>query len=444
MESGGETGRAGGGAGAEGAALNGRAAGFGQPPQDKADADARGALGVGGVGTGGAASPDSDFPAPVSLSVPTDDPVAAATLALGLGPSDPALVLLFGSPRHALEPLARKLAADLPGARIAGCSSAGEICAEGYRRGSVVAIGFPRASFTARAVALRDQQGIPVSAWLSTLRALRADMPPQAGRAQFGILLADGTAGHEDVLVSAVDAALPGVPVVGGSAGDGLDFAESCQILDGAAVPGAAVFVLLDTALAVSEVSFAHFTPTDRRAVITSADTDLREIRELNAEPAALEYARLTGLDPARLERADFARHPLLLKTGRRYHVRAISGVSEDGGLRLLSAIETGTVLTLGQAGDVTEGFAAAMEALPQPPLMVLGFDCILRRLAIEQAGMTGRMSDLFARYHVAGFNTYGEQYSGMHVNQTFVGVALMAAGSAPGSAAGASAKAAP
>ena len=57
---------------------------------------------------------------------------------------------------------------------------------------------------------------------------------------------------------------------------------------------------------------------------------------------------------------------------------------------------------------------------------MVLGFDCILRRLALEREGLAQRMSDLLARYRVAGFNTYGEQHSGMHVNQTFVGLAFM------------------
>ena len=97
-----------------------------------------------------------------------------------------------------------------------------------------------------------------------------------------------------------------------------------------------------------------------------------------------------------------------------------------------MSAIEPGTVLTLGQAGDVTQGFADALDALPRPPLMVLGFDCILRRLAVERAGMTARMAELFARYRVAGFNTYGEQFSGMHVNQTFVGLALMPPEAAP------------
>lgn len=364
--------------------------------------------------------------APVTVSVRADDPGGAGTLARGLAGCDPALVLMFGSPKAALGRVAQGLTAMLPGARIAGCSSAGEIGAQGYQRGTVVAIGFPRRAFRVGALALHDQQSIPVSAWLSQLRQLRDGFAPDPARAQFGILLADGTACNEDVLVSTLDAAFPGLPVVGGSAGDGLDFAQSCQILDGEVVPGAAVFVLVETALSVSEVSFAHFAPTPRRAVVTHADPCRREILELNAEPAAQEYARLAGLDPDRLERADFARHPLLLKTGRRYHVRAITEVGDTGSLRLLSAVEPGTVLTLGQAGDVTAGFADALDALPRPPLIVLGFDCILRRLAVEQAGMTEAMADLFHRYRVCGFNTYGEQMSGMHVNQTFVGLALM------------------
>jgi len=364
--------------------------------------------------------------APVTVNVRADDPGGAELLARGLRDCDPALVLMFGSPKAALGEIARNLTGMLPGARIAGCSSAGEIGTQGYQRGTVVAIGFPRRAFRVEAVALRGQQSIPVSAWLSQLRQLRDGFTLDPGRSQFGVLLADGTACNEDVLVATLDAALPDLPVVGGSAGDGPDFQESCQILDGEVIPGAAVFVLVETVLSVSEVSFAHFTPTPRRAVVTRADPGRREIQELNAEPAAQEYARLAGLDPERLERADFARHPLLLKTGRRYHVRAISEVDEAGGLRLMSAVEPGTVLTLGQAGDVTAGFADALDALPRPPLMVLGFDCILRRLAVEQAGMAEAMSDLFGRYRVCGFNTYGEQMSGMHVNQTFVGLALM------------------
>ena len=54
------------------------------------------------------------------------------------------------------------------------------------------------------------------------------------------------------------------------------------------------------------------------------------------------------------------------------------------------------------------------------------GHGTLILRLALERAGMAGQMSELLARYRVTGFNTYGEQISGMHVNQTFVGLALM------------------
>ncbi|MDN5567777.1 MAG: FIST C-terminal domain-containing protein, partial [Paracoccus sp. (in: a-proteobacteria)] len=187
-----------------------------------------------------------------------------------------------------------------------------------------------------------------------------------------------------------------------------------------------AIFLLVATALDVAEGTFAHFSPTPIRAVVTAAIPEKRRILELNAEPAALEYARLTGLHPDDLTPSEFARHPLLLRMGRRHHVRAISAITEEDGLSLLSAIDIGTVLTLGRAEDMTQGFSDALDALPRPPLMVLAFDCILRRLALERAGLTGCMSDMYRRYRIAGFNTYGEQHSGMHVNQTFVGLAFM------------------
>ena len=34
-------------------------------------------------------------------------------------------------------------------------------------------------------------------------------------------------------------------------------------------------------------------------------------------------------------------------------------------------------------------------------------------------------VSKLLAQNHAIGFSTYGEQFHGMHVNQTFTGVAI-------------------
>ena len=364
---------------------------------------------------------------PVAVSVPSDAPDIVAQVLARLQPVDPALVLLFGDPGHGLGAVGAQLTKALgPGCTVVGCSSAGEIGPSGYCTDSVIALGFPADSFRAGVCMLRDQAHVPVSDWMATLRRFHADFAPRAGRSCFGILLADAQARQEDVLVATLDAAIPGVPVVGGSAARGLNFDPSCQMVAGEGRTGAAIFLLVETDFAVAEVSFAHFRPTEHRAVVTAANPHDRIIWELNAEPAAEEYARLAGLRPEALTTTEFARHPLLQRTGRRHHVRAIRAVTPDGGLQLLSGIEAGNILTLGNAVDMTRGFAEALDALPRPPVMVLGFDCILRRLALERAGMAEQMSDLLARYHVAGFNTYGEQHSGMHVNQTFVGMALM------------------
>lgn len=365
--------------------------------------------------------------APVVVSVPDHAEDIAARIIGAMAPLDPALVLLFGMPAGGLPDLGNALRAGLgTECRVVGCSSAGEIGPNGYAAATVTAVGFPAASFRVGICVLRDQALVPASEWMAVLRRFHADFRPDLRRSMFGVVLPDAHARQEEVLTATLDAAIPGLPVVGGSSAGGLMFAPSCQMIDGAVHEGAALFLLIETDLAVAEVLFSHFSPTDRRAVVTAADPHNRIILELNAEPAAQEYARLTGLPLHGLTQTEFARHPLLLRTGRRHHVRAIRSVTPQGGLQLMSGTEPGHILTLGRAMDMTRGFADVMDALPRPPLMVLGFDCILRRLALERAGMIPQMSELLARYRVAGFNTYGEQHSGMHVNQTFVGMALM------------------
>ena len=59
------------------------------------------------------------------------------------------------------------------------------------------------------------------------------------------------------------------------------------------------------------------------------------------------------------------------------------------------------------------------------PPQLVLTCDCILRRLEIEQAGLREAVGDVLRRNNALGFNTYGEQFCGVHVNQTLTAVAL-------------------
>ena len=62
-------------------------------------------------------------------------------------------------------------------------------------------------------------------------------------------------------------------------------------------------------------------------------------------------------------------------------------------------------------------------------PQLVIGCDCILRKLEIAQSGLNERVAEIFRSNNAIGFNSYGEQFHGVHVNQTLTGIAI---GSAP------------
>ena len=86
-------------------------------------------------------------------------------------------------------------------------------------------------------------------------------------------------------------------------------------------------------------------------------------VRQINAEPAAQEYARLLGKDPAQLTTFTFAAHPVVVRIGGRHHVRAIQRVAENGDLVFFSAIDEGLVLTLAEPQDMAAHLDEALSA---------------------------------------------------------------------------------
>jgi hypothetical protein len=244
---------------------------------------------------------------------------------------------------------------------------------------------------------------------------------------EFAFLLIDGLSRREDELVSALRLGLGTMQLFGGSAGDGLDFRRTFVLADGAFRDDAAVLTLVRSRCPVRVFKFDNFRPTEVRMVVTEADPERRVVRELNAEPAAREYARVLGMGAEQLTHFTFAAHPIVVKIGGQHHVRAIQKVEPNGDLTFLSAIGEGLVLTMAEATPIAPHLASALEALAdhRAPVAIIACDCILRRLAVEQVQGMRQVSRILARNKVVGFSTYGEQYHSVHVNQTFTGVAI-------------------
>lgn len=364
---------------------------------------------------------------PRVLAVSGDVDAAVATIAGDFGAHAPALVLVFAPEGAVLAPLTGRLKEAFgPGCHVVGCSSAGGFAFSGYRDDGVVAIAFPAAGFRAAAVWLRDLRQHMALDWIRTLRRTASAFGVEApGWSRFGLLMIDGLCRREELVAATVDAALGDLPVLGGSAGDGLRFGRTHLALDGEDHPESAVFCLVASAFPIEEVIFDHFIPASERMVVTDALPEERVILTINAEPAAEEYARLIGMPESALGPRAFAAHPLLMRQAGRHVVRAIQGVTPQRGLSLMSSVEPGTTMTLGRPENPTESLAARMGELGRTAL-ILGFDCVLRRIALEEAGLGDSVGRIYREHRVAGFNTYGEQHGGLHVNQTFVGLAFL------------------
>jgi len=359
---------------------------------------------------------------------------AVASLAAQIRQPGIGFVLFFASPVFARDELALALGEEFPGIGVLGCTTAGEITPDGYREETITGVSFSASEFTATLTLIPNLESFKIEDGArivaDALERHRTHGPDQANQisSTFGMLLIDGLSRQEETVIVSICRALDTMSLFGGSAGDGLNFGNTWVYCDGAFHANAAVLALVKTTCPFKVFRFDHFSPTDRKMVVTEADPSRRIVTEINAEPAALEYARLVGLPEQQLSPMIFAAHPVVVRVGGEYHVRAIQKVEDDGSLRFYCAIDEGLVLTVASSQDIAEHLDKALSSVTRElgsPQIILGFDCILRRLEVEQKQKTREVSSILSRHRVIGFSTYGEQFRSMHVNQTFTGVAI-------------------
>ncbi|HET8789747.1 MAG TPA: nitric oxide-sensing protein NosP [Modicisalibacter sp.] len=376
--------------------------------------------------------PQAAGPVRTAHSLQRDPKLAALELAAELCHAHLGTVLFFCSAEYPLDALGHALDEAFPNVPVSGCTTAGEITPAGYGRGCVVAIGFDRRAFTAAPALIDNLESFDLLRAQCLVDTLLGECRRQSTVSvsdhSFALTLLDGLSSSEEQVLATLDAALGSIPSFGGSAGDDNRLAHTYVYHQGRFHSQAAVVVMITTPLPFEVFSTHHLRPRDEKLVVTAADRHQRTVFELNAAPAAREYARLVGREVTGLSEADFARHPLAVRIGEQFYVRSIQRVNTDDSLTFYCAVENGIVLTAMQPAPILadlEQVLTGLESRLGPPALIVGCDCFLRRLAIEALGERQSASRLLRRWRAIGFNTYGEQHHGMHINQTFTGVAI-------------------
>lgn len=361
-----------------------------------------------------------------------DPELAADELHAAIAQPDLKLGVFYCAPDFDLPALAAALHKRFGDVNLVGCTTAGEITPQGYLAGALTgfSLAAPGLDVATALVGLKPFDAAATAGAATRLLAslgTRDGLPPSATDT-FAFLLIDGLAMQEELVVSCIHQQLGGIELIGGSAADDTRFGSTHIYHGGRFHQNVALLNLVRTDQPFVTFRTQHFVHSDKRMVVTKADPAQRIVSEINGRPAAREFARLVGLQVTELTPMIFATHPVVVRVGGQYYVRSIAKVNPDQSLTFFCAIDEGIVLTIAKGVDMVANLEKAFEdvrASIGKPQLVLGCDCILRRLETEREGIKERIGGIFADNNVIGFATYGEQFNSMHVNQTFTGIAI-------------------
>ena len=326
------------------------------------------------------------------------------------------VLILFCSADHALDTLADQIVRT--GHTVLACTS-------GESTTSLQVMALHGENLALRLFSIPHLSAGPTSAQPAIEAIVEAAQHSPNGQQRVGLLLVDGLSRAEEWLAHALYTRLPGVPFLGGSAGDNFQFERTAVYWQGAFHTDMAVFGLFephsDFSLFQSELAGGRGEPM----VITLADVQRRAILQLNGLPAAEVYAAALGVREDELTPAIWRQHPLMVKVGNDQVARAISHIASDGALVCLSAVDSGLIATLGEAASQPTDIQAVIQRAQQSVTNVAGLvliDCALNARSETATATEPEVPALILR-------SFGEQFNGQHRNAS---VAALVLGASP------------
>jgi hypothetical protein len=314
---------------------------------------------------------------------------AAAAALASLGDEEPALVIVFTSPRYDLPELLAAVRAVTGKARLIGATGSGEIVHGEYMGfGAGVAVLVMSAGPYRFGLASASHIGGELDrAGQDIARAARAEAGPSPHAAV--LLLADSLLGDLQQLFHGVYRITgPKVAIVGGAAGDEQKFVATFVFLDDHVLEAGAVAVWIASERPITIVSRHGWEPIGVPLLVTRAEGTT--LLELGGRPAATAYEEQLGLAPGQLSDEDFwgtsIWHPFgLLQADGSAIIRVARAKTPEGTLRIQGCVPPEGSAVQVMSGDtdsllsvVAPVATAALAANPEPGVL-LAFSCAAR-----------------------------------------------------------------
>jgi len=341
---------------------------------------------------------------------------AAEECRQALGAVTPDLLMLFMSIAYNQQEVLEAVRRFYPGVPVLGCSTAGEIYAQGPDEKSVVLV-----ALSGLKVKLEIGGDIAANA-LAAGKNLGRKFAGKASRAI--IMLSDGLAGDGAAIVRGVQEEIgSNIPLIGGAAGDDNLFKKTFEYLDGAIHSGTVAAAGLEGDFHFG-IGVRHgWEPIGMPVRVTKSESN--RLLEINGLPAIRLYEEYFGEYTERLRTEPLGRLAVYYPLGQAVPdseellLRAPLTMEADGSIKLAAGVPEGAEVRL-MIGNVERALQAAriaaMEALSQMqgrlPKLILIFNCVSRRrlLGLRAGEEIALIRDIMGKdVPVAGFYTYGE-----------------------------------
>lgn len=207
---------------------------------------------------------------------------------------------------------------------------------------------------------------------------------------------------------------------VGGTAADDLSFENSYVYYNEKYFENACILVLLKPTMEFEVLKNQSFTPTGKKVVVTKANSDIREVIELNGRPVLEVYAEL--LDVSKEEVSNhFFMNPLGIIAENDVYIRSPWKVTEENTLLFACSLLEGMEVDLLKNGDIIGDMKKTLEKLETDNEKIngiLSFNCAYRLLELNAKNLKDDYAQLFSNILTIGMHGYGEDFLG-HINQT-------------------------
>ncbi|KAB8145644.1 hypothetical protein F8S13_00730 [Chloroflexia bacterium SDU3-3] len=304
-----------------------------------------------------------------------------------LGGVPPKLLIAFTTEQHDQAKAVRGIRAAGGGAPMIGCCSGGLITAEGHTPSGVAVL----ALGGELEVALSIASGLSTAPTASGEQAAEALEPLLAcaeGQHNLALMFADGLTGAMamDSALSSISAVFgPLCPILGGAAGDNLNFGHTSLFANDVIENDAVALALLRTGASLGYGVHHGWKPTGRRLVITASEGNI--IHEFNGRPAFEVYRQqIAQLGHAEQLHTVSRFHPIgFPQMGGEYLVRLPFGVTDQGGIKCIGALPSHAIAHImeGDPGSLVEAATVAaqqaMRGVEGKPVAALVFDCVTR-----------------------------------------------------------------